>query len=104
MSAQVAQSIIHSKASLARLLVEHFAPCSGVISIYLEDYGDEYQAVIFTRAQSYDKQELDELLEAEYELRDFTDDINLDVHYLPLLDRSIADLLSPTSELIYPGK
>ena len=89
---------------LEQAIVSEFGVLSDVAMIYIEKFRSEFIFKIFVRADSYNDELMDLLLEREFDLLEQYSDLLMTFHYLPhTMAASAKGFVSETAKLIFRG-
>jgi hypothetical protein len=86
---------------IAQALVRSFADRQDVVAIFLNRERGWLAATVITNHDRYDREALTGLLEREYDLRRQFRHADLEVHYLPRLDRDLQEIVPHTAHQVF---
>jgi hypothetical protein len=94
-------SLTPGSQALMDSLREYFSDREDVEGIYLNDERGRSVVTVVTNHQQYNREAMYELLEREYNLRQQHRGVEIEINYLPRLDRDPADIIPDSAFVLY---
>jgi hypothetical protein len=89
---------------VARAFERFYADRDDVEAVYLSGQYGQMIATVITNHEHYQREAMYALFECEYRLRQESEEVDLEINYLPRLGRNIDELVSVDAVQVFPRR